>query len=143
MRRLSAAMGRPVSFVLLQVDDEPDLWRKQLAASLEACAEGAMLYPQIAGRPTGLLTGHHATLCLFSDFPEYQELRARGLSVDELGRGAVGPRGAPAHHVVDALVAGQAAAMEEAYERTFVLGDPPDYEPGPERSLAALAAAVA
>ena len=31
--------------------------------------------------------------------------------------------------------------MEKAYRRTFVLGDPPDYEPGPERSLAGLAAA--
>ena len=31
--------------------------------------------------------------------------------------------------------------MAKAYERTFVLGNPPDYEPGPERSLAGLAAA--
>jgi N-acyl-D-amino-acid deacylase len=31
--------------------------------------------------------------------------------------------------------------MEKAYGRTYVLGDPPDYEPGPERSLAGLAAA--
>ena len=31
--------------------------------------------------------------------------------------------------------------MEKAYQRTFVLGNPPDYEPGPERSLAGLAAA--
>jgi N-acyl-D-aspartate/D-glutamate deacylase len=31
--------------------------------------------------------------------------------------------------------------MDKAYERTFVLGDPPDYEPGPERSLAGVAAA--
>ena len=31
--------------------------------------------------------------------------------------------------------------MEKAFHRTFVLGDPPEYEPGPERSLAGLAAA--
>src|SRR5580693_4145862 len=77
MRRLSAKIDRPVTYVLLQVDDEPDLWRSQLAASLEACAEGARLHPQIAGRPTGILSGHHTTLCLFSDFPAYAELRAR------------------------------------------------------------------
>jgi N-acyl-D-aspartate/D-glutamate deacylase len=29
--------------------------------------------------------------------------------------------------------------MDKAYGRTFVLGDPPDYEPGPENSLAGLA----
>ena len=34
-----------------------------------------------------------------------------------------------------------AESMEKAYGRTYVLGDPPDYEPGPERSLAGLAAA--
>ena len=77
MRRLSAAIDRPVSYVLLQADDDPELWRKQLAASLEACAEGARLFPQIAGRPTGILSGHHTTLCLFSEFPAYMELRAR------------------------------------------------------------------
>ena len=65
MRRLSAKIDRPVTYVLLQVDDEPELWRAQLAASLEACAEGARLHPQIAGRPTGILSGHHTTLCLF------------------------------------------------------------------------------
>ena len=141
MRRLSASMERPVSYVLLQVDDDPELWRKQLAASLEACAEGAMLFPQIAGRPTGLLTGHHATLCLFSDFPEYQELRARGLSVDELGAALADPELRRRITSWTPSSPAQAAAMEKAYERTFVLGDPPDYEPGPERSLAGMAAA--
>src|SRR5579864_5620793 len=67
MRRLSAEIRRPVSFALLQVNAAPDLWRQQLDESLEACAEGAQLFPQIAGRPTGLLTGHHATFCLFAD----------------------------------------------------------------------------
>ena len=32
--------------------------------------------------------------------------------------------------------------MDQAYEKTFVLGSPPDYEPGPERSLAAVAAST-
>ena len=142
MRRLSAAIDRPVSYVLLQADDDPELWRKQLAASLEACAEGAQLYPQIAGRPTGILSGHHATLCLFSDIPGLRELRARCASPAELGGGAGRPRGPPRRSCRGRpRRRPQAEAMEKAYERTFVLGDPPDYEPGPERSLAGLAAA--
>ena len=141
MRRLSAAIDRPVSFALLQVDAAPDLWRQQMAESLEACAEGAQLYPQVAGRPTGLLTGHHATICLFADIPAYRELRARGLTPAEFGDALADP------DVRRAIVSwvpsspGVAEAMERAYKRTFVLGDPPDYEPGPERSLAGLAAA--
>jgi N-acyl-D-amino-acid deacylase len=141
MRRLSAAIDRPVSYVLLQHDDDPELWRKQLAASLEACEEGALLFPQIAGRPTGLLTGHHATLCLFSDIPAYRELRARGLSMDELSRALADPELRRNITSWTPSSPAQAKAMEKAFERTFVLGDPPDYEPGPERSLTGLAAA--
>jgi N-acyl-D-aspartate/D-glutamate deacylase len=141
MRRLSAAIDRPVSFALLQVDADPGLWRKQLEASLEACAEGAALYPQVAGRPTGLLTGHHATICLFSEIPAYRELRRRRLGAAELADALADPE------VRRSIVSWRpptpavAESMERAYARTFVLGDPPDYEPGPERSLAGLAAA--
>ena len=141
MRRLSAATGRPVSYVLLQQDDDPELWRRELAASLDACAEGAQLFPQIAGRPTGILSGHHTTLCLFADFPAYRELRGRGLSAEELGAALADPELRRAIVSWTPSSPAEAAAMEKAYQRTFVLGDPPDYEPGPERSLAGIAAA--
>ncbi|HUC05488.1 MAG TPA: amidohydrolase family protein [Acidimicrobiales bacterium] len=141
MRRLSAAIDRPVTYVLLQVDDDPELWRSQLAASLDACAEGARLHPQVAGRPTGILSGHDTTLCLLADIPAYQELRARCRASGEFAAALTDPevrrritRWAPED-------AAQATALERAYHRTFVLGDPPDYEPGPDRSLAAVAAA--
>ncbi len=107
MRRLSAAIARPVSFALLQVDDDPELWRKQMAASLEACAEGAQLYPQVAGRATGLLTGHYATYCLFSEIPAYGELRRAAPERRGVRGGAGRPRGAPLDRVVDATVAGR------------------------------------
>ena len=141
MRRLSAAIDRPVSYVLLQHDDDPELWRKQLAASLEACAEGARLFPQIAGRPTGILSGHHTTLCLFTDIPAYKELRARCSSDDELAAALADPEVRRSIVSWTPSSPAEAEAMEKAYQRTFVLGDPPDYEPGPERSLAGLAAA--
>jgi len=141
MRRLSAAIDRPVSFALLQVDAAPDLWRTQLDESLEACAEGARLYPQVAGRATGLLTGHHATFCLFADIPAYRALRARGLSRDEFAEALADPEVRRSIVSWTPSSPAEAASMERAYGRTFVLGDPPDYEPGPERSLAGLAAA--
>ena len=124
MRRLSAAIERPVSYVLLQVDDDPDLWRKQLAASLEACAEGAQLYPQIAGRPTGLLTGHHATYCLFSDIPAYRELRRRQAVGGRPGRRPGRPRAAPGHHVVDAVDAGRGRGDGEGVRAHLRAGRP-------------------
>jgi N-acyl-D-amino-acid deacylase len=51
MRRLSAAIGRPISFALLQVDAAPDQWREILRLAAEANAEGADLRPQVAGHP--------------------------------------------------------------------------------------------
>ena len=141
MRRLSATIDRPVSYVLLQADDDPELWRAQLAASLEACAEGAQLFPQIAGRPTGIISGHHTTVCLFAGFPAYQALRARCATDEELARALGDPE--VRRSIVSWTPASdeEAAAMEKAYRFTFILGDPPDYEPGPERSLAGVAAA--
>ena len=141
MRRLSAAIDRPVAFALLQVDADPGLWRKQLESSLEACAEGAALYPQVAGRPTGLLTGHHASICLFSEIPAYRELRRRRLGAAELADALADPEVRRSIVSWRPPTSAVAESMERAYARTFVLGDPPDYEPGPERSLAGLAAA--
>ncbi len=141
MRRLSAAIGRPVTFAMLQVDPYPDLWEELLDLSLRAVDEGADLWPQVAGRPTGLMTGHHTSLCLFDQIPAYQALKARGLGPDELLAALRTPevRAAVVEWVPDGPMV---AAMQRAYEHTFILGSPPDYEPGPERSLAAMAAAA-
>jgi len=84
MRRLSAKIGRPVTFALIQVDSAPDLWRELMDASLAAVEDGADIWPQVAGRATGLLSGHHTTYSLFDAFPAYQELKARQLSDEDL-----------------------------------------------------------
>ncbi len=141
MRRLSAKIDRPVTYVLLQVDDEPELWRAQLAASLEACEVGARLHPQVAGRPTGILSGHHTTLCLLGDIPAYQELLARELGAEEFAAALADPEVRRRITQWTPQSPAGVEAMEKAYQRTYLLGDPPDYEPGPEKSLAGLAAA--
>jgi len=139
MRRLSAAIGRPVTFAMLQVDSAPDLWEELLELSLQAAETGSDLWPQVAGRPTGLLSGHHTTYCLFDQIPDYRDLKARGLTDGELASALADPqvraaitrwRPGPVHE----------ANMANAYAKSFVLGTPPDYEPGPERSIAAIAA---
>ena len=137
MCRLSAAIGRPVTFALLQVDLAPDLWRDLMDQSLRAVANGSRVYPQVAGRATGLLTGFQTTLCLFDVIPAYRELRA-GLSFDELVAALRTPE------VRERICSyqgdeGTMLRLKSAYEKTFVLGSPPDYEPGPDQSLAAMA----
>lgn len=140
MRRLSAQIGRPVTFALIQVDAAPELWRELMDASLAAADDGADIWPQVAGRATGLLSGHHTTYSLFDAFPAYQELKARALSDDELFAELQRPE------VRDAILGWEpdeatATSLAGAYDRTFLLGDPPDYEPSAERSLAGMAAA--
>lgn len=75
MRRLGAEIDCALSFALIQVDADPDLWREQLDISAAAHEEGSRLHPQIAARPFGMLLGfpgHHA----FTHRPTYRRLKA-------------------------------------------------------------------
>ena len=140
MARLSAEMGRPVTFAMIQVDSAPDLWRELMDASLAATAEGADIWPQVAGRATGLLSGHHTTYSLFDAFPAYQELKAQNLTSDALYEQLCDAQ------VRESILGWEpdentAKSLAGAFDRTFLLGDPPDYEPGPDRSLAGIAQA--
>ncbi len=141
MRRLSAAIHRPVTFALLQVDAAPGLWRELMDESLRAVDEGADLWPQVAGRATGLLSGHFTTYSLFDLIPAYQELKAKNLSPEEFVDVLRTPEFRSA--VVDwETPEGDVPRMEQAYRTTFALGSPPEYEPGPERSLTGIAAST-
>jgi N-acyl-D-aspartate/D-glutamate deacylase len=139
MRRLSAAIHRPVTFAMVQVDDDPDLWRELMDESLRAVADGADLWPQVAGRGFGLLSGHFTTYSLFDQVPAYQELKARGLRPDELVAALRSPE---IRRAIESWEPDEAARerMDNAFKNTYTLGSPPEYEPGPERSLAAIAA---
>jgi N-acyl-D-aspartate/D-glutamate deacylase len=109
--------------------------------SLAAAADGAQLWPQVAGRATGMLTGHFSSYCLFDSIPAYADLKARRLSQDEFVAALRDPE------VRRAIVEWQPdpateARMKGAYEATYSLGIPPDYEPSAERSIAGVAAAT-
>jgi N-acyl-D-amino-acid deacylase len=139
MWRLSKAIGRPVTFALLQVDAAPDLWRELFDVSVGAVGAGAQVYPQVAGRPFGLLVGLQTTHA-FLDRPSYRAIADRPLAQ------RVAAMRDPAFR--QRLLAEEpegrnafASFVRSSYEKMFVLGNPVDYEPGPERSIAAMAAA--
>ena len=137
MRRLSAAIGRPISFALLQVDAAPDQWRDILRLSAEANAEGADLRPQVAGRALNILLGFQ-TIHPFSKRPTYLSLvdlplaeRIQHLRKDEVRRAILSER--IADDPLMAMIGGQSTS------HMFPLGEPPDYEPTPDKSVAAIA----
>ncbi len=137
MRRLSTAIGRPVSFALLQVDAAPDQWREILRLAAEANDEGADLRPQVAGRALNILLGFQ-TFHPFSKKPTYLAIadlplaeRIQHLRKDEVRR-AILSESIPDDPLM-ALVGGQSTS------HMFPLGEPPDYEPTPDMSVAAIA----
>jgi N-acyl-D-aspartate/D-glutamate deacylase len=146
MCRLAGRIGMPVSFALEQVDAAPDLWKEMMDRSIEATERGAPVYPQVAARPFGMLLGfpgRHA----FAARPTYRELKARCSweeLVDELRKPEVKARilseeDLPTH---GPFLASHDAPMAMPLNRVFPLGDPVDYEPTPERTVAALAEAA-
>lgn len=138
MERLSAETGRPVSFALLQSDFDPTQWRRLLDATDAAAARGAWLAPQVAGRPTGLLLGLESSFHPFAFHPTYRELAALPLAerVRKLRDPAIRAR------VLSEKPEGVlpiVAFIAGSFHKLFPLGDPPDYEPAPERSVKAMA----
>jgi N-acyl-D-aspartate/D-glutamate deacylase len=142
MARLSAAIGRPVSFLVMQYDDDPDAWRRLLALAEQATEEGANLVPQVAARPFGMLAGHQSRVNPFADRPTYRSLatlpfdeRIARLRDPEMRRRILAERpvGAPVPGTLSALLG------PSMYPRLFPLGDPPDYEPEADASVAAIA----
>jgi N-acyl-D-aspartate/D-glutamate deacylase len=136
MRKLAAAIGRPVTFVLTQNDADPGAWRRLLDLSAQAAAEGAPVRPQVHGRTVSLLLGHQ-TFHPFNFAPSWAEVAL--LAPDaQLAR------------LADPNVRGRLIAEMEVSsdpivrgfmrpERTFPLGDPPNYEPAADASIAAQA----
>ncbi len=135
MRALSAEIGRPVTFAMLQVDPAPTLWRELLELSAQAVGEGAQVFPQVAGRPFGLLIGHQTNIHPFMDYAAYSELLS--LPFDERMRRLRDPE--VRRRILDAARAAPSPLLT-ALNRTFPMGDPPNYEPGYEDSLEAIAA---
>jgi N-acyl-D-aspartate/D-glutamate deacylase len=146
-----AARGRPVSISLLERDQAPKQWRLILERVSDATAKGVPMRVQVAARPIGLLLGLDATFHPFIGFPTYKALahlpldeRARALSEPETKARILSEKsdrvagdGSAIPPLADLLLA-QIGLLSR---RLFPLGDVPDYEPRPERSLFSLAAA--
>jgi len=141
MRRLAKETGRPVSFACLQSPADPDQWRRLLAACEADAAEGGHLTPQVAQRPAGLLLGFESTAHPFQFHAAYAPLanlppaERRARLADPNVRARI-LETAPDY----SKLPGTIGIVAGAFHMMFPLGDPPDYEPAPEKSIAAIAA---
>ncbi|MFK7977323.1 MAG: amidohydrolase family protein [Halioglobus sp.] len=147
LSKVSKQTGADISFLMVQTGGAPELWRKQLELTAKANAEGARLIPQVAGRPGGMLIGltsYHG----FMRRPTFRRLEAE-LAGDALLAALRQPENRAAILAEEdepALASEQFAAMTEAmdflFPQMYPLGDPPNYEPTAEQSIAGMAQAA-
>jgi N-acyl-D-amino-acid deacylase len=142
--QLASETGRPVWFLLTDRYQDPGRWRRLLAGAHAARAAGAQVTAQIAGRPIGVMMGLGTAINPFSIRPSYREVdglgiaeQRRRLTDPDLRRRILAER--PSDEEVSRLVQFR-QLITTRWDRFFIMTDPPDYEPPPEMSVAAIAA---
>lgn len=144
MRRMSAEFGIPVSFLILQTDGAPDLWRELMDACIEARKDGAHLRPQVANRPFGMLLGLQVRHP-FMKRPTFHRLRSECPShaalCAELARPEVRAAILSEEDTAESGDRYEGMGLIATYmpQMVFPLGDDLDYEPLASDSLAARA----
>jgi N-acyl-D-amino-acid deacylase len=142
--RLAKQTGRPVWFLLTDRPTDPQRWRRIMAGVHQARAAGASVTAQVAGRPVGVILGIATSLNPFAVRESYRPMEALPLAErlvrlrdPAVRRAILTDRPSPALlNRFGPLV--QYAAGQ--WDRMYIMGDPPDYEPRAETSVAAIAA---
>jgi N-acyl-D-aspartate/D-glutamate deacylase len=140
MTEISRRAGIPVTFQVLAADFAPHWWRDWIDRAMAANRQGAWLVPQVAGKPASVLVGFESSFHPFVRNPVYRQYAE--LPFDERIARLAQPevRAAVLAAPRDDQARGFDALMAASLDKLFPLGDPPDYEPDPSTSIAAVAA---
>jgi N-acyl-D-amino-acid deacylase len=137
-RRLAQASGLPVSLAIAFMNERPDLCQVLVREVDAANAAGVPIKLQTVGRSIGVLQGFDFSLHPFANCPSYKEhahlplqARVRVLANPEV-RGRI---------IAEAQAPGQPSRISSRFAELYPLGDPPNYEPRPQDSIAGRAAA--
>ena len=139
MKEFCETTGRVLTFAIAQTALQPHAWRETLAQVEKLAARGMKIVPQVPSRPTGMLFGLQSSFHPFFFHPTY----ARELASLPLAERVARLR----EPSVRAKILSEQLQHENPMVRViasnwaqmFPLGDPPDYEPTPDQSLAAIA----
>ena len=137
LRRMASESGRPMTITVLQRDNRPELWRDTMNDIARANADGQNIVGQVLTRPTGVMLGFEISLNPFMGCETWKRLAplAHAEKIAELRKPEVKAQilsEQQGDHLMRTRVT--------QWSRIFPLGDPPDYEPAPEKSIAAMAA---
>jgi N-acyl-D-aspartate/D-glutamate deacylase len=139
LREMVSVSGRPMSISLAQ-GLSPNGWRKILGLIDSATDSGLTMRGQVAPRPIGIIFGLTASLNPFIGRPSYMEVARLPVAERLVALADPERRQRILSEPVSPGFEGLYKRMDEG-RKLWVLGDPPDYEPAPEASLAARAAA--
>ena len=128
--------GRPLSISLAQFRPGPG-YRRQLEAIDKANQEGLQMRAQVAARAIGLMIGLEGSVNPLKGSASYRELEHLPLAERVVVLGQPDTRA----RILEEL-AERPGGVRQPLDRIFELGDPPDYEPRPENSIAARAQAA-
>ena len=142
MQRLVERSGRPLSFTMVEGEAMGPLsmrWPEVLDWVSRANARGLPIKAQVASRAVCFLFGHELTLNPFYSTPSYRALASLPFAerVAALRRPEV--RARILAEPIDPDPTNVLGRMVRDFNRMFALGDPPDYEPALENSIAAQA----
>jgi N-acyl-D-aspartate/D-glutamate deacylase len=133
MRRIVSESGCPLS-ISVAAEDHRAPWRELRDLISEAAADGLAMKGQVGARAIGVLFGLQATLTPFLGAAAYREVAQ--LPLDQRVTALLDP---DRRRVVLAEIGERDQGPLTRFDRMFELGDPPDYEPAPARSIAARA----
>ncbi len=140
LHETSRKTGAKGTFTLLDLDATPGLWREHLDRIEAAQLEGLDIRGQVISRPVGILMGHTASMSPFYDRPTFKALA--GLpwetKIGELARPEIKAKilaeANERPHIFVKIVMSR-------YDNMYVMDEPIDYLPGPDRSVVNIAKA--
>ncbi|HXQ59809.1 MAG TPA: amidohydrolase family protein, partial [Acidimicrobiales bacterium] len=142
---VSRTSGRPVTFTIAQLFEDPGHWRLVLDAAAEANRAGATLRPQVIPRSVTIMTNLD-TYHLFMGRPTYRKIadlpladRVAEMRRPEIRQAILEESDRPSPTDFSALIV---ELFHPALPLTFALTDPVNYEPRFDQSVYAEATAA-
>ena len=138
MRGMMEASGRPLSITILQQNRDPDGWKDFMTMIDSAVADGLQMRAQVAPRPIGTLFGLDLGRHGLVYHPSYKKIADKSLAErvaimrDPTFRAQL--LSEKPEHEIDQLI-----RRVRNFDYQFPFGDPPNYAPPRETSVAATA----
>jgi N-acyl-D-aspartate/D-glutamate deacylase len=140
IRRIVEGSGRPLTLSLAQGHSSSQGWRKILELIEKSSDAGLPIKAQVAPRPIGVLLGLQGTINPFITHAAFQPIKDKPLAEKVKAMKDPAFRSAVLAESAERERAHPLARGIMAFERMFPLGNPPNYEPAKETSIAAAAA---